>query len=190
MNVTCSTDVPMGTYATLSEEDLREEVMMRNVFMSLNRLKGELDEHTQAIGVFAHLGFTVPPESLGEMGIHKEDAREKWDQHRQYAHVLKATIAFLETEDGKRELRFQELESRREHLVKNGGDVAAINAEIEELEMEVEEESGGMMWYADMNEGADDDDDEDYIEVLSYRVGHMWSAIMKSMGRETAFALG
>jgi hypothetical protein len=190
-------EMPIGTYHTVPEATLMNEVMGYHGFYDHDELVGKLatlDGHFQTYTRFLEAGC---PSSYAEWPgttVTKEDTLDYWDEIRQYCHVIERAIAFVESDAGKREAHYENLRRELRYMEKtlddiggttSPGNCSGLLAAIRETEQEMdtmaaESQNGVWVFYKDGPSGK---------EYMNYEVGEAWRAIMESMGRDSAIVL-
>ncbi len=191
----CGIDVPLGTYYVVPETELYSEVSRYGGFYDPETLSDRKEQILcdiayHAAFVAAGCPSTPSPEWYGwqKRVITETQALRWWDASRQILHVLTGALAFLETEEGKKEVAYEEayrnlrMTNRALDNMSSGAACRGIFQAIEDCEQELadlEETMRKERWYKN----------ETSCESIHYEVGLAWSDIMKGLGRKTEFIL-
>jgi uncharacterized lipoprotein NlpE involved in copper resistance len=191
----CETTVPIGTYCVVPETKLYDKVSRHQGFYDPETL-GHMKEQTLR-DIAYHAAFVAagcPPTPSSEWYgwqksvITETQALAWWDASRQFLHVLTGALAFLDTEEGKKEVAYEEayrnlrMTNRALDNMSSGAACRGIFQAIEDEEQELadlEETMRKERWYKN----------ETSCESIHYEVGLAWSEIMKGLGRKTEFIL-
>lgn len=191
-------EAPIGTYHTVPEITLFDEVMDNHGFLERDELvnklailKGIFHDYTRFIEAGCPYPYSEWP--IDSVAVTKEEALDYWDEVRQYCHVIERAIAFVESDAGKRETEYDELRRELRYMEKtlddiggtsDPGNVSGLLAAIRYVEGKMNEMEAechpGTWWF----EGG-----PSIKTYMNYTVGSAWREAIESMGRTSATVL-